>query len=149
MLPVRSVKSQDVKILKEIKMDCPNCKAEMDVIQNTVHYCSKCKLSQPVSPKKNPSLMQQAVNLTKSTVKHVATGMKKVSTQEIERRLRICNACDQLNKGRCAECGCFVNIKASWVSERCPLGKWESVPNSANLDRKHPKKGCGCGKKKR
>lgn len=129
-------------------MNCPNCKINMKIIQNTVYYCTKCKLTKPIS-NKNPSLIKQAVNLAKSTAKHVATGMQKVSVSELERRLNICNTCDKLNKGRCAECGCFVNIKASWGSEKCPLGKWESKPNSANLGRKVPKRGCGCGKKKR
>ena len=38
----------------------------------------------------------------------------------------ICKACDKYDKGdhRCMACGCFLNAKARFGHERCPLDKW-------------------------
>lgn len=48
-------------------------------------------------------------------------------------RLEHCSSCDRLTEGFsggipvkqfCAECGCFMPIKASLPWSKCPLGKW-------------------------
>ncbi len=37
-------------------------------------------------------------------------------------RLKVCDACEQLDGSRCVECGCFVKTKASLTTETCR--KW-------------------------
>ena len=76
-----------------------------------------------------PSVARMAANLVKATAKHVADGLRKVSLQEYQDRLNICNTCDIRIKNRCTHesCGCFIDKKAWWASEDCPLEKWFGV----------------------
>jgi|1_EtaG_2_1085319.scaffolds.fasta_scaffold307932_2 hypothetical protein len=42
-----------------------------------------------------------------------------------QKRLEVCNKCDELLKtGNCKKCGCFVSDKTKYKGERCPLNKW-------------------------
>jgi hypothetical protein len=53
------------------------------------------------------------------------------SDEEFQRRMRICGACEFLDKAsqRCVKCGCFVAAqvigKARLATESCPIGKWQ------------------------
>ena len=45
------------------------------------------------------------------------------------RRMTVCRPCPaflpkSLIGDRCAECGCFLNIKARIPGAKCPRGKW-------------------------
>jgi hypothetical protein len=73
-----------------------------------------------------PEIFTLAKNFGHSVVNHLADGMKKVSEEEFNKRLDICKKCDKFDDKsvRCKQCGCFLNIKASWNSEKCPLGLW-------------------------
>lgn len=80
-----------------------------------------------------PPVLKLAANFTKAVVKHIGDGMKKVSLQIYQHRLNVCNDClppDGFRvKNRCIHesCGCFIDKKAWWASEECPLGKWEAT----------------------
>ena len=41
-------------------------------------------------------------------------------------RLSACRECGSLNRGTCALCGCYVEIRAARQEQRCPAvpGKW-------------------------
>lgn len=41
-------------------------------------------------------------------------------------RLQTCRTCDKLQNGICAECGCFVELRAATKKNYCPSypGKW-------------------------
>ena len=41
-------------------------------------------------------------------------------------RLSACRACSHLQRGTCARCGCYVEIRAARQKQRCPdvPGKW-------------------------
>ena len=43
-----------------------------------------------------------------------------------DERIAICKACDKYAKNdhRCMACGCFLNAKARFGHESCPLDKW-------------------------
>jgi len=47
-----------------------------------------------------------------------------VSSQEYERRLAICMACDKLNAGTCISCGCYVELRAASIVSHCSHKKW-------------------------
>jgi hypothetical protein len=60
--------------------------------------------------------------------KYAKTGFKNVSPEKKAERLNICNSCEHfinLTK-QCGICGCFLSLKASWASEKCPTDKWQS-----------------------
>ena len=67
-----------------------------------------------------------AGRLGKATFNHAKDGFKKVSDDVFKERMDICRGCEHFNaeSERCNNCGCFLNIKATWNSEKCPLSKW-------------------------
>ncbi len=71
-----------------------------------------------------PGKIQMAKSLVVAVADHVADSGKKVSTEQLQRRLERCTLCEHRIERRCAVCGCFVDVKASWRSSECPLGKW-------------------------
>lgn len=72
-----------------------------------------------------PSTMTMAKNFISSAAKHVAGGMQKVTEEEKQRRLNICQECPHIvNNSRCGKCGCVLNVKAGWSTSTCPIGKW-------------------------
>lgn len=77
-----------------------------------------------------PSQLQMAKNLGTSIVRNmqsvVAGNGLRISDEEANHRLNICNSCeyfDQIQK-RCKKCGCFMAVKTYLKAEKCPLGKW-------------------------
>jgi hypothetical protein len=76
-----------------------------------------------------PSAGKMAGNLAKAVVKHVGDGLRKVDVKGYQDRLDICNECQLRVKNRCTHesCGCFLDKKAWWASEECPLDKWFGV----------------------
>ncbi len=76
--------------------------------------------------KKMPGLFTQIKNAASAAVKHIATGGGRVDPSIQENRLSICYACPLYNKesGQCMDCGCFLKIKTSLPSSRCPKGHW-------------------------
>lgn len=85
-----------------------------------------------------PSILTQALSFGKAVLKHIADGFRNVSDEVYKERVKICEGCDKFSQEarRCLECGCYVDTKASWASEECPLKKWLKVESK--------KKGCGC-----
>jgi hypothetical protein len=77
--------------------------------------------------KRSPSLLAQAWSLSKAVAEFVADGLKTVDKEEYRRRLEICEGCDRRENHRCAECGCFLAVKAKGRVWTCPLGKWNSA----------------------
>ena len=77
-----------------------------------------------------PSAIKMAGNLSKAVVKHARDGFRKVTLPIYQRRLDKCNDCIPPDgfrvKNRCTHesCGCFIDKKAWWASEECPLSRW-------------------------
>ena len=48
--------------------------------------------------------------------------------EETLRRLAVCRACEHLNAGTCALCGCYVEVRAARRRMACPdvPGRWAS-----------------------
>lgn len=84
-----------------------------------------------------PGLLRKAANYGKAVAKHVATGRKIVNEEMYQERLEICRGCPSLDQEKmvCREktCGCFVETKARWASQQCPLGKWLPVEDESKL----------------
>jgi hypothetical protein len=81
-----------------------------------------------------PPLHRQALGLVKAAVaegRAMANGVAAVTPEQKQERLSICAQCEFLLCGngdgtgdRCGQCGCYLNAKANWRSQACPIGKW-------------------------
>jgi len=81
-----------------------------------------------------PPIGTQLANFAGAIVaegKAIAAGKEPVTEEEKIRRLSIClSPCPSLlgktddTNRRCAECGCYINHKIAWRSQKCPIGKW-------------------------
>lgn len=70
---------------------------------------------------------KNAVKALKRVVVAAAAGSKVFVGEKIAaQRLDACHRCPafQPKTGQCAECGCFVRVKAKLSTEQCPLHKW-------------------------
>jgi hypothetical protein len=79
---------------------------------------------------RTPSIIQKVKNFSVAAAKHVATGMKRASDEEIIRRHEICTACEFFRENSCTKCGCPISrdrkfiSKLAWADSECPVGKW-------------------------
>lgn len=75
-----------------------------------------------------PSLKDQFFHLTddaKRFLTIVAAGGKILTDQAVvDQRITTCGACEKFAKGRCAMCGCYMQVKVHLDVFKCPLGKW-------------------------
>ena len=78
-----------------------------------------------------PGLLKRAGSLAKaigSETKAMAKGQPSLTPKQVASRLAACGSCDQLRSNRtCARCGCFVDAKARFRSQSCPLRKWPAT----------------------
>jgi hypothetical protein len=80
-----------------------------------------------------PSLITMAKNITKSTANFIKGGMKIVTDEQLQERLKICNNCDNFDAaafkgtGRCKLCGCSTMLKLKMATEKCPIDKWLAI----------------------
>jgi hypothetical protein len=77
-----------------------------------------------------PSVPRQLANAAGAVwrlgMQWLAGGPLLVKSEELDRRLSICQPCDKWTGSRCVACGCFGQLKARLESEsgKCPEGKW-------------------------
>lgn len=97
--------------------------------------------------------MSQLSNFVSSLINHSLNGFQNVNRETFNSRMNICRSCEFFDSSavRCKQCGCFLNIKASWASEKCPIDKWNSeiIPPQSEVSQQEPQstKDCGCNKK--
>lgn len=105
---------------------------EWSVIYHTVDQYGLTVLScNPEDKPKLPSLSRAIWNYAKAIARHVITGSKLASKEEIDRRLAVCGLCDQRVENRCTVCACYLDQgpneregKTLWQESDCPLAKW-------------------------
>jgi len=71
-----------------------------------------------------PSLSSRGRNFAEALFVHAKAGFEIASSEKATERLNICKACDKYKAGRCELCGCFMKVKSTWDSMKCPIGKW-------------------------
>lgn len=109
---------------------CPSCNKDKDKEKETENNIKESELTKALPEEKQPiqmpSLWEQAKNLTKATVTHVASGMGELTSEEQQARLDLCGQCQFFdnNKKRCGKCGCMMLVKTKWPSASCPIGLW-------------------------
>lgn len=79
------------------------------------------------------------------------SGFMNVNNDVALKRISICKSCDKFNEvlQQCKECGCFLQIKTAWATEKCPLDKWgsELINSEPTVESQPPPEDCGCNKK--
>lgn len=84
-------------------------------------------------PKEFPSPLRIGWNLAKAVGRHWLTGARKLESEEVAARLDVCRGCELVTlngagePSRCTSCGCYLQVKATWASETCPLSKWPEL----------------------
>ena len=124
-------------------MNCGGTKGQYSECPSSTD--DETKNTHEVNKNKNemPSFLEMAKNAGASVVNHAMNSFQSVPSNVKEERISICEGCEHYNSEttRCNECGCFINIKADWASEKCPIDKWGMWTD-------RPSGGCGgCGKK--
>lgn len=121
--------------------NCPFCFSVLDDLNyKTCPFCFQ-ELDGFLIKQESPSLLQKAQNFTTSIINHISNGMIKVSDSIKEERMNICKSCPFFNPNNtCNKCGCFLEVKTGWASEKCPEGKWLEIKTQSSG-------GCGCSKK--
>jgi len=77
-----------------------------------------------------PSLPEQGKNLAKFTFEVVKQALSSnalfVTPEEKKQRLEICSTCEYYDESqvRCKHCGCFLEHKANFALDSCPIDKW-------------------------
>ena len=77
-----------------------------------------------------PSLPEQGKNLAKFAFEVVKNAMQSealfVSDEVRESRLEMCRSCEYYDASqiRCRHCGCFLEHKARFALDSCPIDKW-------------------------
>jgi hypothetical protein len=143
----------EFKQVKENTYQCENCGVSIESIYGPELFSMECSYdperekNMPEMPEENnsstPSFLQMAKNMGSSVVNHAMNSFQSVPANVKEERMSICEGCEHYNSEttRCNECGCFINIKADWASEKCPIDKWDMWTSGQSG-------GCGgCGKK--
>jgi len=107
-------------------IDCNN-KPQKTEDKLICKFCQNTKCTGECRNKQSkPSTIQMAKNLAESTVKHVKSGLLKVTEEERQKRLDICSDCEFYipKEDRCGKCGCYMKSKSTWKTGQCPIGKW-------------------------
>lgn len=57
------------------------------------------------------------------------TGEQAVSEEQKASRISICGTCEffTINDSRCSKCGCWVEAKARFRTQSCPMAKWPTL----------------------
>lgn len=60
--------------------------------------------------------------LAQSIAEYVSTLNEEIRADDdlYQKRLKICSGCDRLLNGTCLKCGCYVEMRAAVVTNRCP-----------------------------
>jgi hypothetical protein len=89
-------------------------------------------------------------NFINSVYNHISNGLVNVSKEKKETRINICKSCEHYNPtfAQCKQCGCLLEIKTLWATEKCPLDKWGPEISISEPSTIQPPSGdCGCNKK--
>ena len=88
-------------------------------MNNGLRICRKCLLREIDEADYFQKLENYIANLDETV---------RVGQELYEERLSICRSCENLTKGMCRLCGCFVDLRAALKVRKCPdlPCRWEA-----------------------
>ncbi len=110
---------------------------EWTAIRHDKHNHGLIVLSRSDEDKKQPpGTIRKAMNFTKALAKHAKNGARLVKDSVFELRMAECLTCPERTGDVCSKCGCPVEAKTSWASEKCPLAepKWDVVTDPSGIE---------------
>ncbi len=78
----------------------------------TSPLCKRCLLEELLEEQSLYEVIRQRIALL--------TDEERTGETEYRRRLALCQGCAELSRGTCAQCGCYVEIRAAKRRMRCP-----------------------------
>ena len=100
------------------------CEFCIEKKQNNLEFAKK---------QNNTTITNQAVGVAKSIINWSKSNFQITPKEELETRIKICETCEFWDSkgfnetGKCKKCGCSTWAKLKMATERCPIGKWESL----------------------
>lgn len=106
--------------LNECTIICKNCNRSLSW-SNTKFPLRTCTKSVP--------FVYKPINFIGALLKYIKSGGKKVTKEQYEERLKICEECRYRDSetNKCTVCGCKISgifNKSMLPKERCPIGRW-------------------------
>ena len=82
-----------------------------------IRFCPRCEWTKEMMEKELLKLEQYIEHIPEED---------RVSDEEYERRLLLCDSCQELRGGLCGQCGCYVAVRAAKKAGYCPniKAKW-------------------------
>lgn len=92
--------------------------------QSDIENQTKTQPQMPSILDMSKNLVKTAADVAKSVV--ISGEPLKLSDEEKNKRLSICESCEFYNKeqSRCTKCGCYMAVKTYLKAATCPVGKW-------------------------
>ena len=92
-------------------------------------FCNRAPrdMETQIARNRKPHLLSRVWSLAKSMRAFVNDGMTTVDEAQYQRRLEICDGCNQRWNDDCKICGCRLSLKARGRAFSCPLGSWIGV----------------------
>jgi len=82
----------------------------------TGRFCRKCLTRDMVGQEEYFENLQEYIRNLDAEIK--------AAPQLYEERLALCKECDLLFQGMCRTCGCYVELRAAVVKNKCPHKHW-------------------------
>jgi hypothetical protein len=84
-----------------------------------------------------PGMVRKFMNFAGAVFSHAAYGWQEALPELKQARLTACEGCAEFDaprrKCRHWKCGCNMDVKAGWLEQACPLGKWPLTVNMGAL----------------
>jgi hypothetical protein len=131
---------------------CPHCEQPLRVRPDELaafraggRFTRQCRRKiEPTAELQGPGLIRKGANFAGAAAKHVLTGSRRATQDEIDARQAICIACPSKlyqpdptspGTGTCTHpsCGCPITrqsrwkSKLSWAESKCPMEHWGAI----------------------
>lgn len=74
---------------------------------------------------RKPTLFRKAIHFAEALWNHILDGFRKTPAHIKMSRMSQCLTCTHIAQNfDCTICGCPINEKTKWKSEKCPKGRW-------------------------
>jgi hypothetical protein len=115
-------------MLEVVHPPVANCDGSLSQCGESCHW-RKLAERNPHHKANFARILRLGMNFGRAVVQHVAAGMPLVSSEVKAERLDTCENCVVdgrliLQNRKCEFCGCNMDVKAGWMEQKCPLGRW-------------------------